>query len=281
MEALEHPLAIVELFNKLFSRPIAALLALFGVKVNDPAHCLPDYVVMVFIVAVVLVVLLGLAARKRERIPGRLQSVLELIVGFFEGQIMEIIGPEGRKFLPMIGTIGLFIFLSNLLGVIPGFMSPTSKLNVTVGCALTVFVYYHYQGMKAQGVLRYLKHFMGPLPALAPLMVPIELISHFSRPVSLSIRLFSNIFAEDVLIVVIASIIPYVLPLPFMALSLFTAFLQAYVFILLACIYISGAVAHDEKPAGEEHGAGTAEAAPAIEQGIGRTPEGTGAHQPA
>jgi len=247
MEALEHPLAIVELFNKLFGRPIAALLGLVGIKVADPAHCVPDYVVMVLLVAVALVVLLGLAGRKRERVPGKLQSVLELIVGFFESQLGEIIGPEGRKFLPMIGTVGLFIFVSNLLGVIPGFMSPTSKLNVTIGCALTVFVYYHYQGMKAQGVLKYLKHFMGPIPALAPLMIPIELISHFSRPVSLSIRLFSNIFAEDVLIVVIASIIPYLLPLPFMALSLFTAFLQAFVFVLLACIYISGAVAHDEE----------------------------------
>jgi F-type H+-transporting ATPase subunit a len=249
MEALEHPLAIVELFNRLFGRPVAALLGLAGIRVKDPAHCIPDYVVMVLIVAVLLIVALGLAARKRERIPGKLQSVLELIIAFFESQITEIIGPEGRKFLPMIGTIGLFIFVSNLLGVIPGFMSPTSKLNVTVGCALTVFVYYHYQGMRTLGVFMYLKHFMGPIPALAPLMIPIELISHFSRPVSLSIRLFSNIFAEDVLIVVIATIIPYVLPLPFMALALFTSFLQAYVFVLLACIYISGAIAHEEEHA--------------------------------
>jgi F-type H+-transporting ATPase subunit a len=126
-------------------------------------------------------------------------------------------------------------------------MSPTSKLNVTVGCALTVFVYYHAQGMKAQGFFKYLKHFLGPIPALAPLMLPIELISHFSRPVSLSIRLFSNIFAEEVLIVVIASIIPVFLPLPFMALSIFTAFLQAFVFVLLSCIYIAGAVEHAEE----------------------------------
>jgi F-type H+-transporting ATPase subunit a len=247
MEGLEHSLAIVELFNKLFSKPVAALLALMGVHVKDPANCIPDYVVMGIIVAVFLIVFLGLAARKRSLVPGRLQSVLELIINFFEGQLTEIIGPGGKKFLPMLGTIGLFIFCSNLLGLIPGFMSPTSKLNVTIGCALTVFVYYHYQGMKSQGVLKYLKHFMGPVPALAPLMIPIELISHFSRPVSLSIRLFSNIFAEEVLIVVIASIIPYFLPLPFMALSIFTGFLQAFIFILLACIYISGAVAHEEE----------------------------------
>ncbi|MGD0781349.1 MAG: F0F1 ATP synthase subunit A [Candidatus Aminicenantales bacterium] len=149
--------------------------------------------------------------------------------------------------MPLVGTVGLFVFFCNLLGLIPGLMSPTSKLNVTVGCALAVFVYYHVQGMKAQGPLTYLKHFMGPIPALAPLMLPIELISHFSRPVSLSIRLFSNIFAEEVLIVVIASLIPILLPLPFMALSIFTAVLQAFVFVLLSCIYIAGAVEHAEE----------------------------------
>jgi F-type H+-transporting ATPase subunit a len=251
MEGLEHTLAIVVLFNRLFSRPAAALLALIGIKVKDPANCIPDYVVMVLIVAAFLMLTLGLAARKRRLVPGKLQSALELIIEFFVGQLTEIIGPEGRKFLPMLGTVGLFIFCSNLLGLIPGFMSPTSKLNVTIGCALTVFVYYHYQGMKAQGFFKYLKHFMGPVPALAPLMVPIELISHFSRPVSLSIRLFSNIFAEEVLIVVIASIIPYFLPLPFMALSIFTGFLQSFIFILLACIYIAGAISHEEET--EDH----------------------------
>lgn len=247
MEGLEHSLAIVELFNKIFSRPVAAALGLIGIHVKDPSRCIPDYVVMSLIVAIFLVVFLGLAARKRSPVPGKLQSIIELIIGFFEGQLTDIIGPSGKKYLPMIGTVGLFIFFSNLLGLIPGLMSPTSKLNVTVGCALTVFVYYHYQGMKEQGVLKYLKHFTGPIPVLAPLMFPIELISHFSRPVSLSIRLFSNIFAEEVLLVVIASIIPYFLPLPFMALAIFTGILQAFVFVLLACVYISGAVAHEEE----------------------------------
>jgi F-type H+-transporting ATPase subunit a len=255
MEGLEQKLAIVVLFNRLFSRPVAALLALVGVKVTDPASCIPDYVVMVLIVAVFLALFLGFAARRRKMVPGKLQNVLEVIIAAVEGQLTEIIGPEGPKFLPMLGTVGMFIFCSNVMGLIPGLMSPTSKLNVTIGCALTVFLYYHYQGVKAQGFFRYLKHFMGPVPALAPLMVPIELISHFSRIVSLSIRLFSNIFAEDVLIVVIASIIPYFLPLPFMALSIFTGFLQAFIFVLLACIYISSAVAHDEEEGGghEDH----------------------------
>ena len=247
MEQLEHSLAIVELFNKIFGPSIAAFLSLFGIHVKDPKNCIADYVVMVLIVAIFMIVLFTLAGRKRALIPGKMQNVLEFIVEFFEGQMTEIIGPEGKQFLPVVGTVGLFIFFCNMLGLIPGLMSPTSKLNVTVGCALTVFVYYHAQGMKAQGVFKYLKHFMGPIPALAPLMLPIELISHFSRPVSLSIRLFSNIFAEEVLIVVIASIIPIFLPLPFMALSIFTAFLQAFVFVLLSCIYIAGAVEHAEE----------------------------------
>jgi len=247
MEGLEHSLAIVELFNKIFSRPVAALLGLAGIQVKDPSRSIPDYIVMSLLVAFFLAVFLGLATRKRTLVPGKLQNVLELIIDFFEGILTDIIGPQGKKYLPVVGTVGLFVLCSNLLGLIPGLMSPTSKLNVTIGCALTVFVYYHYQGMKAQGVLKYLKHFTGPIPVLAPLMFPIELLSHFSRPVSLSIRLFSNIFAEEVLIVVIASIIPYFLPLPFMALAIFTGFLQAFVFVLLASIYISGAVAHEEE----------------------------------
>jgi F-type H+-transporting ATPase subunit a len=247
MEGLEHTLGIVVLFNRLFSRPVAGLLALLGIHVADPANCVPDYIVMVLIVTVTMVVFFSLAGRKREIVPGKLQTVLEFIIKFFESQLTEIIGPEGKKYLPVVGTVGLFIFSCNLLGLIPGLMSPTAKLNVTVGCALSVFLYYHWQGIKAQGLFKYLKHFMGPIPALAPLMVPIELISHFSRPVSLSIRLFSNIFAEEVLIVVISSIIPILLPLPFMALSIFTGFLQAFVFVLLSCIYLAGAVEHEEE----------------------------------
>jgi F-type H+-transporting ATPase subunit a len=249
MEGLEHTLGIVVLVNRLLGRPAAALLALFGIKVADPAHCIPDYVVMVFIVAAAMIILFTLAGKKRDLVPGKFQVVTESVIRFFEGQIVEIVGPEGRKYTPVIGTVGLFILFCNLLGLIPGLMSPTAKLNVTIGCALSVFFYYHGQGIKAQGFFKYLKHFMGPIPAIAPLMIPIELISHFSRIVSLSIRLFSNIFAEEVLIVVIASIIPLFLPLPFMALSIFTAVLQAFVFILLTCIYLASAVEQEEEHA--------------------------------
>jgi F-type H+-transporting ATPase subunit a len=247
MEELEHSLAIVDFVNRLLGKPVAAFLALLGIEVKDPAHVIPDYIVMCFIVAIVLVLFLGLASRKRSLVPSKLQSVMEMIIETFEGLLTDIIGEQGKKYLPMIGTIGLFILFCNLLGLVPGFMSPTTKLNVTAGCALSVFVYYHWQGIRTQGFFKYLKHFTGPIPFMAPLMLPIEIISHFSRPISLSIRLFGNIFAEELLIVVIASIIPFLLPLPFMAIAIITGSIQAFVFVLLSCIYIAGAVAHEEE----------------------------------
>jgi F-type H+-transporting ATPase subunit a len=245
MEGLEHSLVAVEFFNKIFGPPLASFLGLFGVKVHDPLHLFPDYVVMVILVTAVLIVVLSLASRKLTVIPSKRQSVLEMIYGLFESLAMDTIGPGGKTYVPVIGTVGLFIFSCNLIGLVPGFMSPTSKLNVTVGCALVVFLYYHVQGVRAQG-LKYFKQFMGPIPALAPLMIPIEIISHFSRPISLSMRLFGNIFSEELLIVIMASIIPFLLPLPFMAVAIFTAVVQAFVFVLLACIYIAGAVAQEE-----------------------------------
>jgi F-type H+-transporting ATPase subunit a len=200
---------------------------------------------MSLIVVVVLGLVFGLASRKLSLVPSKRQAALELIIGLFEGLIIDTIGEQGKKYLPVIGSVGIFVFTCNMLGLIPGLMSPTSKLNVTLGCALVVFTYYHWQGMKARGVLNYLKTFAGPIPAIAPLMLPIELISHFSRPVSLSLRLFGNIFAEDLLILIMASIIPFVLPLPFMVMSIFTALIQSFVFVLLSCIYIAGAVSHE------------------------------------
>ncbi len=201
---------------------------------------------MSLIVALLLILILGLASRKIQLVPSKRQSLLELTIEAFENLLVDIIGEDGKKYMPLIATIGLFILSCNLLGLIPGFMAPTSKLNVTAGCALVVFVYYHWQGIKSQGLFKYLKHFTGPIPLLAPLLFPIEIISHFSRPVSLSIRLFGNIFAEELLILVIASIIPFFLPLPFMAIAIFTSVIQAFVFVLLASIYIAGAVAHEE-----------------------------------
>jgi F-type H+-transporting ATPase subunit a len=247
MEKLEHSLYIVELFNKLFGKSLAWVLSLFGIHIQNPEHFVPDYVVMSIIVVIAIIVFFRLASRKLNSVPSKMQSFLELLIQTFENQLVETVGEQGRQYVPLVATIGIFIFISNLLGLVPGLMSPTSNLNVTVACALVVFIYYHWQGIKSQGFFKYLKHFTGPIPFLAPLMLPIEIISHFSRIVSLSIRLFGNIFAEELLIVVMLSIIPFLLPLPFMAVAIFTAFIQAFVFVLLTCIYLSGAVAQEEE----------------------------------
>jgi len=221
MEKLEHSLYIVELFNKLVGKPLAWVLSLFGIHIQNPEQFVPNYVVMSIIVVIALIVFFRFASRRLKPVPSKMQSFLELLIQTFENQLVETVGEQGRKYVPLVATIGIFIFSSNLLGLIPGLMSPTSNLNVTAACALVVFVYYHWQGIKSQGFFKYLKHFMGPIPLLAPLMVPIEIISHFSRVVSLSIRLFGNIFAEELLIVVMLSIIPFFLPLPFMAVAIF------------------------------------------------------------
>ena len=177
--------------------------------------------------------------------PGRIQQILELVVEFLNGQLEEIIGHGAKKYLPMVATIGIFILLMNLCGQIPGFSSPTSSINVTVGCALVVFLYYNYLGVRKQGLVPYLKHFAGPVPLMAPLMVPIEIISHLARPFSLSVRLFANIFGEHQVVAVFFGLVPFIVPLPIMALGVFASFLQAFIFMVLTMIYIAGAVSEE------------------------------------
>jgi F-type H+-transporting ATPase subunit a len=174
-----------------------------------------------------------------------MQNFLEMIYKFFQGMVDDVIGPEGRKFIPILATLGLFILFSNLLGLLPEMESPTANLNTTVGCAIFVFLYYHYQGIKKHGPLGYLKTFMGPVWWLYPLFLPIELISHFSRPLSLSLRLFGNIFGEDLVIIIIAGLLPIIAPLPVMALAIITSLLQAFIFVMLSTIYLAGAMAEE------------------------------------
>jgi F-type H+-transporting ATPase subunit a len=193
--------------------------------------------------------------------PGKLQILLEDGVGAVTSLLEEWIGPKGRQFLPLIATLGVFILVGNYMGLVPGLMAPTSSINVTLGCALTTWVYYHYQGVRAQGAFAYIKHFAMPpgSPVLiAPLMFIIEIISHLSRVMSLSLRLFGNIFGEELVILILFSIIPWLVPLPMMFLGLVTGGLQAFIFMLLSVIYLQGAVAieheHDEHGHDAPHG---------------------------
>ncbi len=154
--------------------------------------------------------------------PGKLQVLLEDFVGVFNTLLTDFVGPKGLVYLPIVGSLFLLIWVSNLAGLVPGFMAPTSNLNVTVGCALTVWVFYHIEGIREQGVVAYFKHFAvppGAPVALAPLMLPIELIGHLARVMSLSLRLFGNIFGEELVIVILAGLVPFIVPLPMMLLG--------------------------------------------------------------
>lgn len=251
MEKLEHPLVIVEWVNALLGPLVRALLAAVGVHVTGP-HVIPPFMVMVLLIVAALTVL-SLIVRSRLSVenPGTLQIIMEDAVGGVVGLLEEWLGPKGRQYLPLIGTLGIFILFGNYMGLIPGLMAPTSSINVTLGCAITVWVYYHFQGFKEQGVVSYVKHFWAPPGApwwIGFLYLPIEIISHSARVMSLSLRLFGNIFGEELVIIILFSIVPFVAPLPMMFLGLITGGLQAFIFVLLSIIYLQGAVAveHDE-----------------------------------
>lgn len=207
----------------------------------------PDHVVMAIFVAVLLSVF-ALWFRRRVSVenPGKLQLALEAVVSGLMSMLEENVGHKGRQFLGLVGTLGLFILVSNLLGLVPFFSSPTVSLNMPVGCALVVFLYYNYQGIRAQGVVPYFKHFLGPVLPLAVIMLPIEIISHASRVLSLSIRLFGNIFGEELVILVLGSLVPFLVPVPMMLFGVFGSLLQAFVFVMLTMIYLGGAVAAEE-----------------------------------
>ncbi len=182
-----------------------------------------------------------LATRRVSIIPGRFQNVMEAVLGGFDDLLVETMGPEGRKFFPLIATLGLYILTSNLLGLLPGFESPTANLNTTVSMAVVVFVMTHVVGIRAHG-LKYVKHFMGPVWWLTPLMMPIESICHLSRPLSLSVRLFGNIMGEDIVLAVVLLLVPLLVPLPVFVLMIFTSLIQTLVFMLLTMMYIAGAM---------------------------------------
>src|SRR5829696_194575 len=262
----EHPLWIVQAVNAVLGPAVAALLGALGFHVEGHEVIPPHLVMTMLIVAVVTVVCLIMRTRLSVENPGRFQILLEDGVTGVAGLLEEWIGPDGRRYLPLIATLGLFILLGNYAGLVPGLMAPTANINVTVGCAVTTWVYYHYQGFRKQGVVNYLKHFAVPPGApvwMAPLMLIIELISHSSRLLSLSLRLFGNIFGEELVIVILGSIIPFIVPLPMMFLGLVTGGLQAFIFVLLSIIYLQAAVAVEHEHGAHGHDAPTGQHAPA------------------
>jgi F-type H+-transporting ATPase subunit a len=256
MEKLEHELWIVQAVNAALGPAVARLLHALGRDVAPGTDVIPNYIVMAALIVLAWTVLC-LVARRRLSVenPGRLQILLEDGVSAIQSMLQDYVGHKGPRYLPIVTTMFVFILSGNLMGLVPGLMAPTMSINVTLGCALTVAVYYHLQGLKEQGVFAYLKHFAAPPGAplfLAPIMLPIELISHLSRVLSLSLRLFGNIFGEELVILILFSIVPFLVPLPMMFLGLITASLQAFIFVLLTTIYLGGAVATEHEH--HEHG---------------------------
>jgi F-type H+-transporting ATPase subunit a len=213
---------------------------------NVPPHVTYTWLAMAILIGLALAVRFSL----KNSAPAGLQNFFEVIVGGLENYIEEIMGPEGKHYFTLIAGLFLFILVCNLLGLIPGFDSPTANLNTTLALALCSFTATHYIGIRRHG-FGYIKHFFGPMWVLAPLMFIIEIISHLARILSLSIRLFGNMIAKHVLLLVLFFLYPYFLQVPILALGLLVAFVQAGVFALLTMLYLAGSI--EEAHIGGEH----------------------------
>jgi F-type H+-transporting ATPase subunit a len=243
---MEHELWFTAILNKLLAGIVTPLLAKVGQAPVDPAHPIPNYVAME--VLVILVILVG-AVLLRRRLsmenPGTFQHIMEVAVEFVQSLVDDMIGHGGRRYVAMIGTLGIFVLLSNVLGLVPTLETPTAKVPVTLGCALAAFGYYNFQGFRRHGILGYLKHLCGPMLFIAPLMFPIEVFSNFFRLLSLSVRLWANMMVGDILEGIFIGLVPILVPALFMALHLFVSFMQAYIFMLLPAVYLSFAVSEE------------------------------------
>ena len=235
---------------------------------------IPDHVTYTWLIMLILAGLAFVASRNLQLVPRGLQNFFEVVLEQFQQMIDDVMGPEGRKYLPLIATLGLFILAGNLMGLVPGLVGVTGNLNTNAACAIIVFVSYHWIGARKQGLLPYLKHFSGPVPlALKPLMFVIEVISHLARPLSLTLRLFGNMVGGHILLAVIfllmgldgllgwalsgslpgiviggiGSLVTVVFTVGFLyPLKILVAFLQAFIFVMLTMLYISGATEEAE-----------------------------------
>jgi F-type H+-transporting ATPase subunit a len=228
--------------NKYFGGVALAILHALHIHPTYRKAPITNFVAMEILVAIILLVFFILARmRLSVESPGGLQHIIEGLHNFVQNQSEEIIGHHSDGFTPFLMALGLFILLCNLIGLIPGFESPTATPAVPLGCAVVSFVYYQLQGIRKHGAA-YIKQFIGPMIWLAPIMLPIELISHVARMLSLTVRLFANMFAGDLVTLVFFSLVPLGIPVLFMGLHIFVSFLQAYIFVLLVTVYLAGAV---------------------------------------
>jgi F-type H+-transporting ATPase subunit a len=238
-------LLLTRILNHSFAGPVDSLLRAVHVTPAYPTAPITNAMSMELLVFVILIgyfvtVRLTLNVEK----PNGVQQLAEITNEFVSTQGEQIIGHGYERFIGYLSALGLFILLSNLTGLVPGLESPTANVSVPLGLALITFFYYHYHGIRSNGA-GYIKQFLGPVWWLYPLMFLIEIISHCARVLSLTVRLYANMFAGDLLTMVFFSLVPVGIPLIFLGLHLGVAVVQAYVFMLLACVYLSLAVAHD------------------------------------
>ena len=220
------------------------MFTFFGLISEDHDFLFVTHMVLSALIALVLV---KMAMSNLQVVPRGTQNLMEAYISGVLSMGTDVMGKENaRKYVALVATIGLFVGIANFIGIIPGFEAPSANLNMTLTLALSVFVYYNYVGIKKQGLINYFKHFSGPVWWLAWLMFPVEIVSHFSRIVSLSFRLFGNIKGDDMFLAVMLMLVPWIIPLIPFALLTFGAILQAFIFMMLTYVYLGGAVVVEE-----------------------------------
>lgn len=268
----EQVLGVTKLINALFGKPVLALLAALHIHVENQTYPIPDHIAMELVVfAVAIMFFTWLKGRLSVENPGGTQQCMEALLtnsmGVGARDLLEdTAGHDGLKYLPMVGSIGMFVLMSNLISLVPGFSSPTAEKTVPLGCAIVVFLYYNWVGLVHHGPIKYGKHFMGPVLAMSPIMFVVEIFSHLARLLSLTVRLWVNMLVSELLYVTFLGLtlslflfvgklnglgyllapIPLLAPCIFILLHIFVGFVQAFVFTLLPIVYVGGAV-------GEEH----------------------------
>jgi F-type H+-transporting ATPase subunit a len=242
----EHELWLTTQFNDHLPGVANAILRLVHLEARDSARPWEDWIVMELLVVSILLVLVAvLRPRLSVENPGKLQQLFEVAWEFIKNTADELGIRHSARYVAYFSAVFIFILFMNLIGIIPGFLSPTMWAQVPCGLALCTVAYYHSTGLRELGVGRYLLQFVGPVAWLAPMMIPIEIISHLARPLSLTFRLYGNMFAGEQVTGVFLSLTYLVMPAVFMGLHVFVAFLQAYIFTLLTMIYVSLATSHE------------------------------------
>jgi len=242
---MPEQLWFTEFLNHYFGGMITGLLHHLGIEPAYPAAPITNTVAMeVLVVLLLIAFFLAVRAKMSVENPGSLQQVVEILQEFIGEQAQGIIGHGYQRYLPYVMALGFYILVSNLIGLVPGFDSPTASPSVPLGCALVTFFYYHYYGIRHHG-WHYYKQFIGPVGLLAPLMLVIEIVSHLARVLSLTVRLYANMFAGDMVTLAFFSLVPVLIPVLFLGLHLGVALVQTFIFVMLTLAYLGMAVSEE------------------------------------